>query len=590
MIVGSLSRSLSPAIVLLGLAACKSNNDGIKNAALDTLAQSRHIERELVFRGDRASVEAALNARSIGYRVEVLDQDSRLFHVLHDGKQSYETLAKAIANKVEWVEPNYVVRRSETLDWPTDPGFLKLWGMNNLGQSAPGGSEGEPGADMGLLPAWKLTTGSRDIVVGIIDTGIDYLHPDLKDNIWVNALERNGNAGIDDDGNGYVDDVYGWDFVSEGRTAPSGGQLGDNDPMDDNSHGTHCAGTIGAVANNARGVTGVAWHVSLMALKFLDANGSGGTVDAYRAIKYATKMKVDVLSNSWGGGPSSRLLETAIKEANAAGIVFTAAAGNDGANTDLTPGFPAGYDVPNVISVGASDNTDTRASFSNYGANSVDVFAPGVNILSTVPRAMAVDGEAYDVYSGTSMATPAVTGVVALLLANEPALRKNPAAVRERLIATSQHVPALVGFSVSNGRVNALRALTNTTSGGIAGEKVEEAFDLVSPAQPTAMTDWKHTITREGAKGIQLHFASYMIESPYDSVHLYDKNWRLVATLETEQTVDFWSPMVPGDTVHVRFVNSLVRVLDWTTGEWVGEAFANFNSDGFAIDRISYVK
>lgn len=583
------SQLITSVATLALFAACSAGNDRVENAALQTLNQSRHIAHELVFAGNKNVVEAYFQKRGDKFTVATLDVKNDIHHVAHDGKQSYEAIAKAIASQVDWMEPNYIVHRSNMSDWPTDPSFLKLWGLNNIGQSAPQGTEGEAGADMGLLAAWKLTKGSRDIVVGIIDTGIDYLHPDLKENIWVNELERLGNTGIDDDGNGYVDDVYGWDFVSEGRSAPQGGQLGDNDPMDDNSHGTHCAGTIGAVANNGRGVAGVSWHVSMMALKFLDAQGSGNTVDAFRAIKYATKMKVDVLSNSWGGGPSSRLLEVAIKEANAAGVVFTAASGNDGANTDLEPGFPAGYDVPNVIAVGASDNTDSAASFSNYGANSVDVFAPGVNILSTIPRSMG-GNNAYAVYSGTSMATPHVSGLVALMLAHEPGLRKNPAAVRERLINTSVVVNSLVGKSLSNGRVQAVRALTNDTSNGLVGTTQEEAFDLRSPGQATSLVDWKHTIVREGAKAISLHFDTLMVENPYDSVYLYDKNWRLVTELVAPQTVDYWSSLVPGDTVHVRFVNSLVQNFDWETGEFVGEPFANFNSDGFVIDRIRTIR
>ena len=256
--------------------------------------------------------------------------------------------------------------------------------------------------------AWTITTGSASVVVAIIDTGVDYNHVDLDANIWTNPGEIPGN-GIDDDGNGFVDDIHGYDFVND-----------DGNPMDDNGHGTHVAGTIAAEGNNATGVTGVTWSTSIMALKFLAANGSGYLSDAVEAINYATMMRtrygvnVRVENNSWGGGGFSSAMQAAIQASNDAGILFVAAAGNSGTNNDAVAQYPANYDSPNVISVAATTQNGQLASFSCYGATTVDIAAPGVSILSTTPN------NTYSTYSGTSMATPHVSAVAALAWAVNP--------------------------------------------------------------------------------------------------------------------------------------------------------------------------
>ena len=221
-------------------------------------------------------------------------------------------------------------------------------------------------------------------MVAIIDTGIDYTHPDLAANIFINTAEIPGNH-IDDDGNGFVDDVRGWDFVNR-----------DNDPMDDHFHGTHVAGTVGAVGDNGLGVAGVNWSVRLMPLKFLDSGGSGSTADAVAAIEYATMMHVDVMSNSWGGGGFSEALRLAIENAMNAGILFVAAAGNSSSNNDLFPAYPASYDLDNIVSVASTTATDNLSNFSNFGPTTVDLAAPGSNILSTLP------GSTYGLLSGST--------------------------------------------------------------------------------------------------------------------------------------------------------------------------------------------
>ena len=332
---------------------------------------------------------------------------------------------------VLYAEPNYLQRIIST---PNDPQFDTLWGLHNTGQTG-----GTTDADIDAVEAWDIGTGSNDVVVGVIDTGIDSTHEDLQANIWHNPGEIPGN-GIDDDGNGFIDDVYGWDFVNN-----------DNDPFDDNGHGTHVAGTIGAKGNNGIGVVGVNWNVSLMALKFLNSGGAGSTSDAISAVLYATMMGAHLTSNSWGGGGFSLSLEAAITAADAAGILFIAAAGNGGSDNDISPSYPSSYTVPNIISVAATDHNDLKASFSNWGLTSVDLGGPGVNIHSTFP------GNTYGTISGTSMATPHVSGVAALIWSLNSGLTHNQ--VRDHIFASVDPISALTGMTVTGGRLNAYEAL-----------------------------------------------------------------------------------------------------------------------------------
>ncbi|MCK9995017.1 MAG: S8 family serine peptidase [Candidatus Krumholzibacteria bacterium] len=327
---------------------------------------------------------------------------------------------------IDFIEPNYIL---EAVEIPNDPRFVDLWGMYNIGQT--GGTEG---ADIDATIAWDVFTGSHDIVVGVIDTGVDYNHPDLAANIYTNPGEIPDN-GIDDDGNGYIDDVHGWDFINN-----------DNDPMDDNGHGTHCSGTIGGVGNNGIGVAGVSWNVSIMPLKFLDAGGSGSTTDALTAIEYATMMGINLTSNSWGGGGYSEAMNLAIADAGANNILFVAAAGNSGSNNDSNPHYPSSYDLDNVVAVAATDHNDDLASFSCYGAVSVDIAAPGADILSTLP------GNSYGSLSGTSMATPHVSGALALIMGRFPAIDVLDA--KALLLNFADPLPDLDGVVLSGARLN----------------------------------------------------------------------------------------------------------------------------------------
>lgn len=317
---------------------------------------------------------------------------------------------------VKGVYPNFIRQASSfnTLTiFPDDPQFSELWGLNS----------GED-HDINAPEAWEVTTGSDEVFVVVIDTGIDYSHEDLAENMWVNIDEIPGNE-IDDDGNGWVDDIYGIDTVNQ-----------DGDPMDDNSHGTHVAGTIAAKGNNAVGVTGVAWDTGLIACKFLDQFGFGSDDGALACLDYVLSLKQDkglnivATNNSWGGGGYSQPLYDAIFAQQEAGVLFVAAAGNAGIDTDIYTNYPSGYDLNNIISVAASESGGGLAWFSNYGASTVDIVAPGDGILSSVP------GDSYEYFGGTSMAAPHVAGAVALLKANDAEL--NWSELKNTLLATAR--------------------------------------------------------------------------------------------------------------------------------------------------------
>ncbi|WP_455223189.1 S8 family serine peptidase [Kaarinaea lacus] len=335
---------------------------------------------------------------------------------------------------IEYVEPNYEVSIEIQ---PNDNRFSELWGMHNIGQTG-----GTPDADIDAPEAWDKFTGADSTIVAVIDTGVDYDHEDLADNMWVNIDEIPDN-GLDDDGNGYVDDIYGYDFFNQ-----------DSDPFDDHGHGTHCAGTIAGLGDNVTGVTGVNWRTRIMALKFLAAGGYGYIEDAIEAVRYAISMGANIMSNSWGGGGYSQIMADAISDANDAGIVFIAAAGNNSTNNDAYAHYPASYHFPNVISVAATDHNDELATFSNYGIETVHLSAPGVNILSTVPLSGCVlcDASGYLSISGTSMATPHVAGAAALLLGMQPEL--DPIDVRNLIMDTADRIENLSDKTISGARLN----------------------------------------------------------------------------------------------------------------------------------------
>ncbi|MDJ0605221.1 S8 family peptidase, partial [Microcystis sp. M53602_WE12] len=368
----------------------------------------------------------------------------------------------------EYIEPDYirtVGAFTPQATFPNDPSFNQLWGLHNTGQSA-----GTPDADIDAPEAWDIQTGNPNLVIGVIDTGVDYNHQDLVGNIWTNPGEIAGD-GIDNDGNGYIDDIRGWDFA-----------YNDNNPSDVYGHGTHVSGTIAGKGNNGVGVTGVAWNAKIMPLKFLNDQGSGSTSNAILAINYATAKGVKLTNNSWGGGGYSQALYDAINAAGQAGALFIAAAGNDAKNTDTSPSYPASYNLANIISVASTTRTDALSSFSNYGLTSVDLGAPGSEIYSLAP------GGGYATLSGTSMASPHVAGAAALLWSQNPTWTAQQ--VKNALMNTGEPIAALAGKTVSGKRLNVFNAL--------AGANLPSVTVSVSPAsvQEDGTTNLVYTFTR----------------------------------------------------------------------------------------------
>ena len=299
-------------------------------------------------------------------------------------------------------------------------------------------------ADIDALKAWLKTKGSSDVVVAVLDSGVDFTHVDLRENMWIRP--ENVPAYTDDE-LGTFNDINGYNGTDKIA-----------DPMDDNGHGTHCAGIIGAEGDNGEGIAGVNWQVKIMPLKFLGRGGFGSTDDAIEAINYAIDRKkhgvnIRVISASWGSTSNSKALEDTIRAAGEAGILFVAAAGNDGSDNDRRPHYPSNYDLPNVISVAALDRNDQLASFSNFGVKTVHIAAPGKDILSTWLN------DSYREASGTSMATPYVSGVAALIIANQPNISMEK--LRERLLRSVDKIDSLNGKVASGGRLNAAKALGN---------------------------------------------------------------------------------------------------------------------------------
>ncbi|MDX2246879.1 MAG: S8 family serine peptidase [Bacteroidia bacterium] len=357
--------------------------------------------------------------------------------------------AKIDAENVSYLESDALFFTSFI---PNDPDFSYQWGFQNVGQDG-----GKPGADIHAVGAWENQTGSDTITAAIIDTGTDWQHPDLVENIWQNlgedtdgdghVLEQIGGVwvfdpgdvdGIDSDGNGYIDDFIGWDFANN-----------DNDPSDDHvfGHGTHVAGTVGAKGNNGLGVSGVSWHSKLMILKFLNQEGTGYASDAIFALNYAVAMGAQVSNNSWGGPIYNSFLENAISQANTAGHLFVTAAGNNfGNNNDQYPVFPAAFNLNNILTVTATDLQDQLAIFANIGPTTVDIAAPGFAIYSTLP------GGSYGYLSGTSMAAPFGTGAACLLLSSQP--ESSPLEIIQRIIRSADPLESLRGKMVSGARIN----------------------------------------------------------------------------------------------------------------------------------------
>jgi len=343
--------------------------------------------------------------------------------------------------RVLYAEPNYILRANLV---PNDPSFGSLWGLDNTGQTILDVA-GTAGAHISARLAWDISTGSRATVVGVVDTGIDYTHPDLAANVW--SAPTSFTVTIGGTAITCAAGTHGFNAIN--KTC---------NPQDDHSHGTHVAGTIGAVGNNGVGVAGVNWTASIMGAKFLDASGSGSTANAINAIDFTIQAKqifgaganVRVLNNSWGGGGFSQALLDAINQANTNNILFVAAAGNSGTNNDTTPSYPASYAAPNVVAVAATNNNDGLASFSSYGLNSVHLGAPGVDVASTIPA------NQYAYFSGTSMASPHVAGAAALVLS---VCALDTAGVKSNLLSNVDPIGSMTGVTTTGGRLNVNKAI-----------------------------------------------------------------------------------------------------------------------------------
>lgn len=390
------------------------------------------------FTQDNAALKSAARALVSGRLIRTLKGVDGLEHLQTDLPIDQAVEMLSALPFVDYAEPDHVIRPTVT---PNDTYISLQWGIHNYGQSIAGVS-GVSDQDIDGIEGWDYRTSASGVVVAVIDTGVQWNHPDLNDNIWSNSGEIAGN-GIDDDGNGYVDDIRGWDFYSN-----------DNNPNDGGGHGTHVAGTVGAEGDNGIGVAGVAWDVQIMPLRFLGAGG-GSTSDAVDAIDYAVDNGARISNNSWGSYGYSYSLSLAISSAASSNHLFIAAAGNDGVNTDVYAHYPSSYTHANIISVAAIDNqgdlVNNSVWASNYGASSVDLGAPGDYIASTYPT------NSYAYLSGTSMAAPHVSGAAALVLAENPGWSYSQ--IKSELLNTAAANASLSGNCVTGGVLNLEDAL-----------------------------------------------------------------------------------------------------------------------------------
>ena len=419
----------------------------------------REPEVNVKFRSDLSLAEIKKIAEKYNDRIEdKIEIVKGLVSIDDLDDKDPQTVAAQYAqmtNLVIYAEPNYEIKLDDpanisttdvllrenttNANLPNDPLFNEQWALNNTGQSG-----GKSNADMKALLAWEKAKGSKDVVVAVLDSGVDYTHPDLVANMWI----RPDNVPqYKDNELGTFNDLHGFNGTDNQR-----------DPMDENGHGTHCSGIIGAEGDNNEGIAGINWNVTIMPLKFMGRGGFGTTKDAIEAINYAIDRKrngvnVRIINASWGSTAYSKALEDAIRAAGEEGILFVAAAGNNGTSNDRSPHYPSNYDLPNVISVAATDRFDNLTSFSNFGIKTVHIAAPGRDIASTWLN------DDYREASGTSMATPYVAGVAALILVNDPKLSVEK--LREKILKSVDKLEVLKGKVESGGRINAAKALGN---------------------------------------------------------------------------------------------------------------------------------
>ncbi|MFN2531669.1 MAG: S8 family peptidase [Pyrinomonadaceae bacterium] len=440
--IRNLKRHWKSRVHIMPAAEKRHDNDG--TADIDRIEPRELSRPEVLVKFKPGVTEDAIRRITAQHHDEVEDEIEAV-----PGLDSIDDLDDADVNstvaeyqrlsEVEYAEPNFEIHLQEMIASepvrPSDPQFAEQWALANDGQRG-----GTPGADISATRAWTITTGDDGVVVAVLDSGVDYTHSDLASNIWVRPINI---PAYDDKELGTIQDLHGYNAIENSA-----------DPMDENGHGTHCAGIIGAEGGNDIGIAGVNWKVRIMPLKFMNSGGFGTTKDAIEAINYVIDRKksgvnVRVISASWGSTQKSRALGDVIQKAYDAGILFIAASGNARTDNDRTAHYPANY--LNVISVAALDRNDRLASFSNFGAKTVAIAAPGVDILSTWL------GNEYEEHSGTSMATPVVAGVAALVIAKQPNITVDE--LRHKLLSSVDKLDALRGKVSSGGRMNAAKAV-----------------------------------------------------------------------------------------------------------------------------------
>jgi len=470
-------------------------------ACVGLLLSAARLHAQTAFREDRILVKPSVtNIAAVHTRLgtRVLKSFPQIGNIQVVELPQGLTVAEAIAEfeksgTVQYAEPDHIVHASVTN--PNDPKFTDgtLWGLHNTGQNG-----GLNDADIDAPEGWDRQTTANNVIVAVIDSGVRYTHQDLAANMWTNPGEIPGN-GVDDDCNEYIDDVYGINAITTTGTADCLNPIAAGDPNDNQFHGTHIAGTIGAVGNNGAGVVGVAWGVKIMALKFIDPDPVGGSIsDAIECINYATQMRAHIINASWGDEFYNASLRDAIGYARNQDIMFVAAAGNkspSGNENDNKPTYPASYDVDNIISVAATTRTDGLAFYSNWGLVSVHLAAPGgepgsdLSDFSTwtngIYSTFGTSDSAYQYLAGTSMAAPHVCGVLALMKAHFPA--ESYTQLKNRLLSSTDSLPGLAGKCQTGGRLN-LNAALSTVYWWPPNNNFVDAFTIAKPSLVSSIT------------------------------------------------------------------------------------------------------